>query len=74
MNYKIQNKLYFLFLSIVVIVLDQLTKYLMFINYKLFVNKDFLFFRLDYIKNYGAAFNLFSGSRFFLSIIRFLFI
>ena len=73
MNIKLKTKLYFLFLSVVVIALDQLTKYIMFFNYKIFVNKDFLLFRLDYIKNYGAAFNLFSGSRFFLSVISVIF-
>ena len=73
MNNKLQIKLYFLFLSVVVIFLDQLTKYIMFFNYKIFINKDFLLFRLDYIKNYGAAFNLFSGSRFFLSAISIIF-
>ena len=73
MNNKLQIKLYFLFLSVVIIFLDQLTKYIMFFNYKIFINKDFLLFRLDYIKNYGAAFNLFSGSRFFLSAISIIF-
>ena len=28
-----------------------------------------LLFKLDYVKNYGAAFNIFSGSRIFLSLI-----
>ena len=41
----------------------------MFYNNKLFINKDFLLFRIDFVKNYGAAFNIFSGSRIFLSII-----
>jgi len=36
---------------------------------KILLNKDFLLFRLDFIKNYGAAFNIFSGSRIFLSLI-----
>ena len=66
---KIQTKLYFLSLSIFVILIDQFTKYLMFFNYKIFVNIDFILFRLDFVKNYGAAFNIFSGSRIFLSII-----
>ena len=66
---KIQTKLYFLSLSIFIILIDQFTKYLMFYNYKLFINKDFLLFRLDFVKNYGAAFNIFSGSRIFLSLI-----
>ena len=70
---KFQSKLYFLFLTIFIILIDQFTKYLMFNNYNKFVNKDFLLFRLDFIKNYGAAFNIFSGSRIFLSIISVIF-
>ena len=70
---KIQTKIYFLSLSIFIVLLDQLTKYLMFYNKRLFINKDFLLFKLDFVKNYGAAFNLFSGSRIFLSLISILF-
>ena len=70
---KIQTKLYFLSLSIFIVLLDQFTKYLMFYNKKLFINKDFLLFKLDFVKNYGAAFNIFSGSRIFLSLISILF-
>ena len=66
---KIQTKIYFLSLSIFVVLIDQFTKYLMFYNKKLFINKDFLLFKLDFVKNYGAAFNIFSGSRIFLSLI-----
>ena len=66
---KIQTKLYFLSLSIFIVLADQFTKYLMSYNNKLFINKDFLFFKLDFVKNYGAAFNIFSGSRIFLSLI-----
>ena len=66
---KIQTKLYFLSLSIFIVLIDQLTIYLMFYNKKLFINKDFLLFKLDLVKNYGAAFNIFSGSRIFLSLI-----
>tara|TARA_B100000214_G_scaffold309029_1_gene240524 strand:+ start:557 stop:1015 length:459 start_codon:yes stop_codon:yes gene_type:complete len=70
---KIQTKLYFLSCSIFIIILDQFTKYLMFYNYKTFINKDFLIFRLDFVKNYGAAFNIFSGNRIFLSCISIIF-
>ena len=70
---KIQTKLYFLSLSIFIILIDQFTKYLMFYNYKKFINKDFLLFRLDFVKNYGAAFNIFSGNRIFLSCISIIF-
>jgi len=66
---KIQTKIYFLSISIFIVLIDQFTKYLMFYNKKLFINKDFLLFKLDFVKNYGAAFNIFSGSRVFLSLI-----
>ena len=70
---KIQTKIYFLSLSIFIVLIDQFTKYLMFYNKKLFINKDFLLFKLDFVKNYGAAFNIFSGNRIFLSLISILF-
>ena len=70
---KIKTKLYFLSISIFIILIDQFTKYIMFYNYKFFVNKDFILFRLDFVKNYGAAFNILSGSRIFLSIISIVF-
>ena len=66
---KIPTKLYFLSLSIFIVLIDQFTKYLILYNKKLFINKDFLIFKLDFVKNYGAAFNIFSGSRIFLSLI-----
>ena len=70
---KMQTKLYFLSLSSFIVLIDQFTKYLMFYNYKIFINKDFLLFKLDFVKNYGAAFNIFSGSRIFLSLISIIF-
>ena len=70
---NIQSKIYFLSLSIFIVLIDQFTKYLIFYNQKIFINKDFLLFRLDFVKNYGAAFNIFSGSRIFLSLISILF-
>ena len=70
---KIQTKLYFLTLSTFIILIDQFTKYLMSYNNKLFINKDLLLFKLDFVKNYGAAFSLFSGSRIFLSFISIIF-
>ena len=70
---KIQKKIYFLSLSSFIIIIDQFTKYLMIYNHEIFINKDFLIFRLDFVKNYGAAFNIFSGSRIFLSCISIIF-
>ena len=70
---KIQKKFYFLSLSIFIVLIDQFMKYLMFYKNKLFINKDFLLFKLDFVKNYGAAFNIFSGNRIFLSCISIIF-
>ena len=70
---KLQTKFNFLSLSIFIVLVDQFTKYLISYNNKLFINKDFLLFKLDFVKNYGAAFNLFSGSRIFLSLISIIF-
>ena len=70
---NIKTKLYFVSLSIFIVLIDQITKYLMSYNKKLFINKDFLLFKLDFVKNYGAAFNIFNGNRIFLSLISILF-
>jgi len=70
---KIQTKIYFLSLSLFIVLIDQITKYLMLYKHKIFVNKDFILFRLDFVKNYGAAFNIFSGNRIFLSLISIIF-
>ena len=66
---KFQTNLYFFSISIIIFLIDQITKYLIFYNNKAFINKDFLLFQLDFVKNYGAAFNIFSGNRIFLSFI-----
>ena len=73
MTNKIQTKLYFFSISIFIILIDQFTKYLMLINNKKFINKDLLLFKLDFVKNYGAAFNIFSGNRILLSFISIVF-
>ena len=72
MIYKVQTKIYFLSLSFLILIIDQLTKYLIANNYK-FLNKDFILFRLEFVKNFGAAFNILSGSRILLSLISVIF-
>ena len=67
-NYK-YNRLYFIFLSLLILLLDQLIKNTLNINKESLLNKDILLFTVDYVKNYGAAFNLFTGSRIFLSLV-----
>ena len=73
MIYKIQTKSYFFLLSIFIFFIDQFTKHFVLINNKTLINKNFIFFSFEFVKNYGAAFNILSGSRIFLSIISFIF-
>ena len=65
----INNRFYYLLLSIIIILSDQITKHLISLYKVSLINKDLYFFKIDYIKNFGAAFNLFSGNRLFLSLI-----
>ena len=69
---KIQTKIYYLFFSIFIILLDQYSKHFIFNNYKTVLNKDLILFRLE-LENYGAAFNIFSGNRIFLCFISIIF-
>ena len=63
------NRFYFILLSMLIILSDQYAKNIININYKSLINIDLIFFSIDYVKNYGAAFNILSGSRIFLSVI-----
>ena len=58
-----------LLLSFFIIISDQFTKNFIENNYNIFINKNYIIFSIDYVKNYGAAFNLFNGNKIFLSII-----
>ena len=63
------NRYYFILLSIIIILSDQYTKYIININHRSLINNYFIFWSIDYVKNYGAVFNMFSGSRIFLSTL-----
>ena len=73
MKNELQKKLYLLSITFFVVLIDQFTKYLIYHNYKVLVNTNFILFKLDFVRNFGAAFNLFSGSRIFLSLISIIF-
>ena len=64
-----KQRMNFIFLSLLICLLDQFSKYIIIINYKSIINKDLIFFTVDYLKNYGAAFNIFNGSRILLSTV-----
>ena len=65
---KIKNY-YLLLLSITLVLIDQYSKYYIYNNSQNLLNNSFLIFKLNYVKNYGAAFNILEGNRFFLIII-----
>ena len=64
-----KNRFSYILLSILIILSDQFTKHFIDINHTSFINKDLLLFSIDYVKNYGAAFNILNGNRIFLSTI-----
>ena len=64
---KINSKFYFFTISFFIVFIDQLSKYLIFNKYNLLINRNFLLFTLDYVKNYGAAFNILDGNIILLS-------
>ena len=63
-DYKIN-----LILVSIVFTLDQISKYIISLNHEYFLNKNIFIFSINYIRNYGAAFNIFEGNRIFLSSI-----
>ena len=63
------NRFYSILLSIFIISSDQLSKNIINSNHKSLINNDLILFSIDYVKNYGAAFNIFNGNRIFLSAI-----
>ena len=69
MKIYFNNKINYLVLISVFCILDQLSKIYINLNYYKLLNKDLLIFNIDFVRNYGAAFNIFSGSRLFLSLI-----
>ena len=69
MKIYLNNRInYFIIISFFCII-DQLSKIYIDLNYHKLLSKDFLVFTIDLVRNYGAAFNIFSGSRIFLSFI-----
>ena len=63
------NRFYFILLSLLITFTDQFTKNIIYINHNSLINKYFIIFSIDYVKNYGAAFNIFNGNRIFLSTL-----
>ncbi|MCO6523826.1 MAG: signal peptidase II [Candidatus Schmidhempelia sp.] len=67
---KKSHGLCFLWLVVVVFILDLASKFLILANFELFDSLQLLpVFSITYVRNYGAAFGLFLGQRWMLAII-----
>ena len=69
MKINFNNKINYLVVIIIFFTLDQLSKIYINLNFDELLNRDVYIFTIEYARNYGAAFNIFSGSRLFLSFI-----
>ncbi len=65
LNSKINYLIIISFFSII----DQISKIYINLNFNKLLNKDLLIITIEFVRNYGASFNILSGSRFFLSFI-----
>ena len=69
MKISFNNKIYYITLISIFCILDQFSKIYINLNQNKLLYKDFLIFKIELVRNYGAAFNIFSGSRLFLTFI-----
>ena len=69
MIYLIKKRLKLIFLLLIIILGDQISKKIIVDNIDILSNRSFIIFKINYIENYGAAFNLFYGNTLFLSLV-----
>tara|TARA_B100000073_G_C23699429_1_gene559675 strand:- start:233 stop:694 length:462 start_codon:yes stop_codon:yes gene_type:complete len=65
----IKKNLMYILLALLIVMIDQISKYIIINNIDNLYNVNILLFKINYIKNFGAAFNILSGSRILLSSI-----
>ena len=63
------NKINYFAIILLLSSFDQFSKNYINLNINKLLNKDLLIFTIELVRNYGAAFNILSGSRLFLSFI-----
>ena len=63
------NKINYFAIIIIFCSLEQFSKIYINLNINKLLNKDLLIFTIEFVRNYGAAFNILSGNRLFLSFI-----
>ena len=69
MKISFNKNIYYITLISISCILDQFSKIYINSNQNKLLNKDFLIFKIELIRNYGAAFNIFTGSRLFLTFV-----
>ena len=69
MKKYLNNKINYFAIILIFCFLDQFSKIYINLNLNKLLNKDLLIFTIEFVRNYGAAFNILSGSRLFLSFI-----
>ena len=69
MKISFKNNIYYITVISISCILDQFSKVYINLNQNKLLNKDFLLFKIELIRNYGAAFNIFTGSRLFLTFV-----
>ena len=69
MNTNYNNRINYLVLISFFCIIDQISKIYINLNFDKLLNRDLFILTIEYVRNYGAAFSLFSGSRLFLSFI-----
>ena len=63
------KRIYYSLFIIGILCIDQISKNYIKDNYYNLINKDFMIFTYEFVRNSGAAFNLFEGNRLFLSLV-----
>ena len=69
MKRYLNNKINYFTIIIIFCSLDQFSKIYINLNLNKLLNKDLFIFTIDFVRNYGAAFNILSGSRLLLSSV-----
>ena len=69
MKKSFNNKINYLVLISFFCIIDQLSKLYIKYNFDKILNRDIYILSIEYVRNYGAAFNIFSGNRLFLSFV-----
>ena len=69
MKIYFKNKINYIIIICFFCTIDQLSKIYINLNFHKLLYKDLQIVTIEFVRNYGAAFNIFSGSRLFLSFV-----